>query len=139
MGHMKANRSGTRSTTKTKTITDTNNNNNNSNTDGINDGSFPILESHRLHLELAVSHNVACGVTNIRTNEPKGTLNTDLPGRFPFTSSRGNSYIFCMYDYNINIIWSYPIKSRNKANLIIGFESCYKQQVIQTLLQFSID
>ena len=32
-----------------------------------------------------------------------------------------------MFDYDINVIWSVPIKSRNSKDLILGFEACYKE------------
>ena len=31
-----------------------------------------------------------------------------------------------MYDYDSNVIWSHPIKSRDSADLIIGINACYK-------------
>ena len=31
-----------------------------------------------------------------------------------------------MYDYDSNIIWSHPIKSRENPGLIIGINACYK-------------
>lgn len=36
----------------------------------------------------------------------------DLTGRFPYTSSRGNNYIFVLYDFDSNAILSTPLKSR---------------------------
>ena len=32
----------------------------------------------------------------------------------------------CMYDYDSNVIWSHPIKSRENPDLIIGINACYK-------------
>ena len=31
-----------------------------------------------------------------------------------------------MYDYDISVIWSHPIKSRENPDLIIGINACYK-------------
>ena len=31
-----------------------------------------------------------------------------------------------MYDYDSNIIWSHPIKSRENRDIIIGINACYK-------------
>ena len=42
------------------------------------------LEPPRPHLERAINHQVVCAV--IATSELKGTISTDLPGQFPFTS-----------------------------------------------------
>ena len=68
------------------------------------------------------------GIIDLAAKNTKleGLVSTDLPGRFPFTSSKSNNYIFYMYDYNSNVIWSVPIKSRNSVDLIIGLNACYK-------------
>ena len=57
----------------------------------------------------------------------KGLISTDLPDRFPFTSSRGMNYIFILYDSDSNAILAEPIKSRSPQNqhLIEGYEACY--------------
>lgn len=83
------------------------------------------LEPPRPHLERAINHQVACGV--ITTSELKGTISTDLSGRFPFTSNLLNNYIFIMYDFDSNTIQGKPIKSKNKSELVRGFEMCYKE------------
>ena len=43
-----------------------------------------------------------------------GTVSTDITGRFPITSARGNAYVFVMYDYDSNAILASPIKDRTK-------------------------
>ena len=108
---MKAKRQGIRSTRKTIEIED--------------DEDEPILDPPRPHLERAKSHHVACGI--IATNELKGTVCTDLPGRFPFTSDMNNNYIFVMYDFGSNTIQGKAIKSRNASELVRGFELCYNE------------
>ena len=35
----------------------------------------------------------------------------DLTGQFPYTSSRGNSYILVLYDYDSNSILAHPLKT----------------------------
>ena len=69
-----------------------------------------------------------CGFISLlrRISNSKALVNTDLPELFPFTSSKGNSYIFCMYNYDSNVIWSVPIKSRNIIDLVIELKACYK-------------
>ena len=83
------------------------------------------LEPPKPHLERAINHQVVCAV--IATSELKGTISTDLPGRFPFTSNLLNNYIFVMYDFDSNNILGNPIKSRDKSELVRGFEMCYKE------------
>ena len=111
MGHMKAKRQGIRSTRKQIDIDD--------------DEDEPILDAPRPHLERAKCHHVACGI--IATSELKGTVCTDLPGRFPFTSGMNNNYIFIMYDFDSNTIQGKPIKLRNASEFVRGFELCYNE------------
>ena len=113
MGHMKATREGIRSTKKKEDETD----------EIIDDKTE--LEEPRPHMERTINHQVACGV--IATNELKGTISTDLPGRFPFTSDLLNNYIFVMYDFDSNTIQGKAIKARTKSELVRGFEMCYKE------------
>jgi hypothetical protein len=64
------------------------------------------------------------GVDAVKFEDLKGTISTDLPGRFPITSACGNPYVFVLYDYNSNCILAVPIKNRTKASLIQGFQTC---------------
>ena len=43
---------------------------------------------------------------------PKEKAYTDQTGRFPHKSTRGNEYLFTLYDYDANIILQHPLKSR---------------------------
>ena len=83
------------------------------------------LEPPQPYLERAINHQVVCAV--IATSELKGTISTNLPGQFPFTSNLLNNYIFIMYDFDSNNILGKPIKSRDKSELVGGFEMCYKE------------
>ncbi len=77
------------------------------------------------------------GSAVFKMNDLKGLICTDLPGRFPFISSRGNNYIFVLYDYDSNAILATPIKSRQTQHLIQGYDFCYnllkKAGIIPTL------
>ena len=135
MGHMKATRQGIRSTKKTQdeknieveTVDETNDDFEVETVDESNDENDDEeeLEPPRPHLERAINHQVVCTV--IATSELKGVISTDLPGRFPFTSDQLNNYIFIMYDFDSNNILGKPIKSREKSELVRGFEMCYKE------------
>ena len=61
------------------------------------------------------------GVSAFQLGGLDGLICTDLPGRFPFISSRGNNYIFIMYDFDSNAILAEPIKSRKTKHLIECF------------------
>ena len=43
---------------------------------------------------------------------------SDQTGRFPVKSSRGNQYVFIMYNYNTNSINSNAIKDMNSHNIV---------------------
>ena len=47
--------------------------------------------------------------------QEKNTAYSDLTGRFPHVSSRGNNYMLVVYDYDSNAIMVEPIKSRAAA------------------------
>jgi hypothetical protein len=59
-----------------------------------------------------------------------GKIYTDQTGRFPVTSSRGNKYLFLLYDYDSNDILAEPIKSRQQDELLRAYK-----QLIQHLQQ----
>ena len=59
-------------------------------------------------------------------NEIKGTVYTDLPGRFPARSYKGNQYIFLTYVYDANAIIVRPMKSRTKEDMLKVFQDVYE-------------
>ena len=59
--------------------------------------------------------------------DPKQKAYSDLTGRFPHTSSRGNQYIFVLCDYDGNIILGEPLKSRQGKVIATAFTNCYKR------------
>ena len=50
---------------------------------------------------------------------------TDLTGRFPMRSSRGNQYILVGYYYDGNYIYSKTVKDRKVATLIAAWEQVH--------------
>ena len=110
MGHMKAARQGTWSTTKKKEV---------------KEEEEPPLEPPRPHLERDKNHQVIYAI--IPANELKGLVCTNLPGKFPIESELKNNYIFIMYDFDSNNILGKSIKTRDKSELVQGFEMCYKE------------
>jgi hypothetical protein len=64
------------------------------------------------------------GVNAIKSEDLKGIISTDLPGRFPLTSARGHAYVFVLYDFDSNSILAAPIKIRRKNSLIQGYQHC---------------
>jgi hypothetical protein len=51
---------------------------------------------------------------------------SDQTGRFPVRSSRGNQYVFIMYNYDTNSIHSQGIKDRHSNNIIDAWETTFK-------------
>jgi hypothetical protein len=49
---------------------------------------------------------------------PTGQIYTDLPGRFPVSSNRGNQYIYILYDYDSNAILAEPMKNRSDRKMV---------------------
>ena len=53
--------------------------------------------------------------------EAKDTGYSDLTGKFPYPSSRGNEYVLVIYDYDSNAIIAKPIKSKRAADIRDAF------------------
>ena len=47
-----------------------------------------------------------------------GVAYTDLTGKFPYRSTRGNNYIMVAYNYDANAILTEPMKNREAATLL---------------------
>jgi len=87
MGHMKAARQGTRSTTKKK----------DKEIKEEKEEEEPPLEPPQPHLERAKNHQVICAV--IPAKKLKGLVCTDLPGKFPIESALKNNYLHFHHVY----------------------------------------
>ena len=57
----------------------------------------------------------------------KRKIDTDLTGKFPVTSNRGNNYLFVLYEYDSNIIFIRPMKSISDIKFIWVFKELYEQ------------
>jgi hypothetical protein len=85
------------------------------------DDTLPLPRSH-----LDRNHDVGAHLFEIENNL-KGMISSDLTGRFPYTYSRGMTYLFILYDYDSNAILASPIKSRSAGDIVVGYEFCYRQ------------
>jgi hypothetical protein len=54
-----------------------------------------------------------------------GQIHSDLTGRFLTASSRGNSYLLVVYDYDSNYIHAEPMKSRGGADIIAAYQRTF--------------
>jgi hypothetical protein len=74
-------------------------------------------------LETQAANEIFCFVA--LTDNNKGTIYTDLPGKFPVRSFQGHQYIFLTYVYDINAILVRPMESRKKASMEKAFKDIY--------------
>ena len=58
-------------------------------------------------------------------SSPETTTYADLTGRFPHVSSRGNKYIFVMYDFDSNLIQGEAIKNRQAKTLVDAWKKLH--------------
>ena len=54
-----------------------------------------------------------------------GKLYSDQVGRFTITSNRGNSLVAIFYAVDGNDLKSYPLKSRDRSQLLQAYEGVY--------------
>ena len=52
---------------------------------------------------------------------------SDLTGRFPHKSSRGNQYLLVVYDYDSNDIVFELLKTRQAKEITTAFNKCYSR------------
>jgi hypothetical protein len=57
----------------------------------------------------------------------QGQLYTDLTGRFPLRSSKGNWYVMICYSYDCNYITSVPMKSRSASEWLKSYEHIHQE------------
>ena len=50
---------------------------------------------------------------------------SDQTGKFPVQSTRGNNYIFILYDYDSNAILSTPLSSRQASKITTAWTTCH--------------
>jgi hypothetical protein len=56
-----------------------------------------------------------------------GQIYTDQTGRFPIPSSKGNNYLFILYEYDSNIIEGEPMKNRQGPSIIAAYKAVFKR------------
>ena len=57
---------------------------------------------------------------------PKEKAYTNQIGRFPHKTTRGNEYVFTLYDYDAQIILQHPLKSRQGKEIADAFYAIFK-------------
>ena len=84
-------------------------------------------------LPLNRKHKVV-GISVFKFEELNGMISTDLPGRFPITSARGNAYILVMYCYTNNAILATAIRSRLAKDIRKGYDEMYKKLLLSGII-----
>ena len=52
---------------------------------------------------------------------------TDLIGKFPYCSTRGNNYIMVVYNYDGNAILAEPVKNKQAATLLESWKIIHEK------------
>ena len=89
--------------------------------------SSPITPSEDLHPPKIPSKTNLLLATLITAphKTTKGITYTDQTGKFPYTSTRGNKYIFTLYDYDANCILVKAIPDQNASTLVDAWTSTH--------------
>jgi hypothetical protein len=61
----------------------------------------------------------------------QGQLYTDLTGKFPVRSSKGNSYIMVCYVYDCNYVKVVPMKSRSALEWVKAYDSVHQEFTVK--------
>jgi hypothetical protein len=61
----------------------------------------------------------------------QGQLYTDLTGKFPVRSSKGNSYLKLFYIYGCNYIKLVPMQSRSASEWVKAYDSIYQELTVK--------
>jgi hypothetical protein len=61
----------------------------------------------------------------------QGQLYTDLTGKFPVRSSKGNSYVMVCYIYDCNYIKVIPMKSRSASEWVKAYDSVHQELTVK--------
>jgi hypothetical protein len=61
----------------------------------------------------------------------QGQLYTDLTGKFPVRSSKGNSYVMLCYIYDCNYIKVVPMKSRSASEWVKAYDSIHQELTVK--------
>jgi hypothetical protein len=65
----------------------------------------------------------------------QGQLYTDLTGKFPLRSSKGNSYVMVCYIYDCNYVKVIPMKSRSASEWVKSYDSVHQELTVKGFKQ----
>jgi hypothetical protein len=61
----------------------------------------------------------------------QGQLYTDLTGKFPVRSSKGNSYVMVCYVYDCNYVKVVPMKSRSASEWVKVYDQIHQELTVK--------
>jgi hypothetical protein len=61
----------------------------------------------------------------------QGQLYTDLTGKFPVRSSKGNSYVMVCYVYDYNYVNVIPMKSRSASEWLKAYDTVHQELTVK--------
>jgi hypothetical protein len=61
----------------------------------------------------------------------QGQIYTDLTGKFPVRSSKGNSYVMVCYIYDCNYVKVIPMKSRSASEWVKAYDSVHQELTVK--------
>jgi hypothetical protein len=103
MGHMNQRRQNIRSTSKT-----------------------PIADEPKPNTNLGTKTHLVYAVM-----VDQGQLYTDLTGKFPVRSSKGNSYVMVCCVYDCNYVKFIPIKSRSASEWVKAYDNIHQELTVK--------
>jgi hypothetical protein len=65
----------------------------------------------------------------------QGQLYTDLTGKFPVRSSKGNSYVMVCYVYDCNYVKVIPMKYRSASEWVKAYSNIHKELMVKGFKQ----
>jgi hypothetical protein len=86
----------------------------------------PIEKQHSPDTEVCTKTHLMYAVVVDR-----GQLYTDLTGKLPVRSSKGNSYVMVCYIYDCNYIKVVPMKSRSASELFKSYDSIHQDLTVK--------
>ena len=88
----------------------------------IEEDYFPPTEVKKTYQVFAVFER-----TDEKKFQPKEKTYSDQTGKFLHMSTRGNQYVFTMYDYDANAILLEPLKSKQSKEIAEVFTTCHNR------------
>jgi hypothetical protein len=86
----------------------------------------PIADEQRPDTDLGTKTHLVYAVI-----VDQGQLYTDLTGKFPVRSSKGNSYVMVCYVYDCNYVKVIPMKSRSASEWVKAYDTIHQELTVK--------